>query len=104
MSTNRRRNAKTVPLASMAMWITVCVFIGVAGLSYVWLKNQLHASNGEIISLEREITELATQNEVVRTHIAELSSTAALRKRYMSDKGKLNGLVEIPQDKLVFVG
>ena len=67
------------------------------------MKSQLHASGAEIKTLENEIADLSTQDEVVRARIAELSSTAALRKRYNSDKTKLNGLIEIPQDKLVFV-
>lgn len=104
MPANRRRNANTVPIFQMALWIVVCLFAGAAGLGYVAMKSQLHASGGEIKALEKEIAELQVQNEVVRTRVGKLSSTDTLRKYYKGDKTKLNGLIEIPQDKLVFVG
>jgi hypothetical protein len=104
MPGNRRRNANAVPLLSMAAWIVVCLFFGGMGLGYVAMKSQLHASGTEIKQLEKEIGELQTQNQVVKAHIADLSSTDTLRKRFNGDKTHLNGLVEIPQDKLVFVG
>ena len=103
MPGNRRRNANTVPLLSMAAWIVVCLFIGAAGLGYVAMKSQLHASGGEIKKLEKEIHELVVQNVVVGVRIANLSSTDALDKRFASDKTHLNGLVKIPQEKLVYV-
>ena len=87
----------------MAAWIVVCLFFGAAGLGYVAMKSQLHASGREIKALEKEIAELVVQNEVVRLHIAELSSIDALRKRFDTDKTHLNGLIPIPQDKLVLV-
>jgi hypothetical protein len=103
MPGNRRRNANTVPLLSMAAWIVVCLFFGGAGLGYVAMKSQLHAAGTEIKELEKDISELQTQNQVVRTHIIDLSSTDTLRKRFNSDKTHLNGLVEIPPDRLVYV-
>ena len=104
MPGNRRRNANTVPLLSMAAWILVCLFVGGSGLAYVAMKSQLHASGVAIKGLEKEVADLTTQDEVVRARIAELSSTSALLQRYKNDKTKLNGLIDIPQDKLVFVG
>jgi cell division protein FtsB len=103
MSGNRRRNANAVPLLSMAAWIVVCLFVGAAGLGYVAMKSQLHASGREIKALEKEIAELVVQNEVVETHISTLSSIDALRKRYDTDKTHLNGLIPITPDKLVSV-
>ena len=103
MSGNRRRNANAVPLLSMAAWIVVCLFFGAAGLGYVAMKSQLHASGREIKALEKEIYELQMQNRVVHGRIVDLSSTDALRKRYEADKTHLNGLVKIPPDKLVYV-
>lgn len=103
MPGNRRRNANAVPLASMATWIVVCLFLGVAGLGYVWLKNQLHLRGGSIKKLEREHAELGTQNAAVRIRIVELSSMVAIKRRYENDKTRLGGLIEIPDDKIVFV-
>ena len=103
MSGNRRRNANAVPLASMATWIVVCLFLGVAGLGYVWLKNQLHLSGGSIKKLERQLSDLVIQNAALKIRIVELSSTVAIKRRYESDKTRLGGLIEIPQDKIVVV-
>jgi hypothetical protein len=103
MSGNRRRNANAVPLLSMAAWIMVCLFFGAAGLGYVAMKSQLHAAGREINALDKEIAELRTHNDIVRLRIAELSSIDALRKRFDADKTHLNGLIPIPQDKLVLV-
>jgi len=103
MPGNRRRNANAVPLLSMAAWIVVCLFIGAAGLGYVAMKSQLHASGREIKALEKEKEVLRVQNELVELHISELSSIDALRKRYETDKTHLNGLVPITPDKLVSV-
>jgi len=69
----------------------------------VGMKSQLHASGREIKALEKEIEELRSRNAFVRMRIAELSSIDALRKRFETDKTHLNGLISIPQDKLVLV-
>jgi len=104
MAGNRRRNANAVPLAMMASWIMVCLTAGVAGLGYVWMKNQLHTSSGSIKALEKELAALSKQNEVVELRIIQASSRSELLKRWKNDKTHFNGLIDIPQDKLVFIG
>jgi hypothetical protein len=103
MSGNRRRHANVVPLASILMWILVCVFVGAAGLGYVSLKNQLHGGADQIKKLEREIDTISRRIEIVRLEISKESSVDALKTRYASDKKKLGGLVEIPDDAIVWV-
>ena len=56
-------------------------FLGAAGLSYVYFKNQLHGMGDEIRVLEGQLTDLETQNEVARTQISQLSSRGYLQKR-----------------------
>jgi hypothetical protein len=65
----------------MVKWIVVLVFLGIAGLSYVHFKNQQHSTGSEIKTLERQLAELTTQNDMVRTRISRLSSRAYLQRR-----------------------
>lgn len=81
MSLNRRRHANALPLLSMARWILMAVFFGMAGLGYVYFKNQLHTSGVEIKRLERELAELQTSCEVAQAKIASLSSRTELQRR-----------------------
>ena len=87
----------------MATWIVVCLFLGVAGLGYVWLKNQLHLSGGSIKKLERELADLTTENAAAGIRIVELSSMDAIKRRFDNDKTRLGGLINIPQEKIIFV-
>ncbi|MEO8353533.1 MAG: hypothetical protein ABI680_17530 [Chthoniobacteraceae bacterium] len=103
MPANRRRNANAVPLASIAAWILVCLFIGTAGLGYVWLKNDLHVNASKIKELETERQVLSTKYLAVRSHIITSSSMDAISRRYHTDKTKLDGLIEIPTERIVFV-
>ncbi len=80
MSYNRRRHANSLPVASFVRWIVAAFFLIVVGLSYVYLKNQLHATGDKIKSLERELTNLQMKNEVARAKVASLSSRAALQR------------------------
>lgn len=100
MGTNRLRHPNSVPLGAIATWVMVCVFIGGAGIGYVYLKNQIHASGAKIKTLERELADLATQDEVIRAKIASLSSRAALQRRV--DEGFIN-LIPISDHQLVRV-
>jgi hypothetical protein len=103
MSTNRRRHANVVPLASITIWVSICAFVGAVGLGYVSLKNQLHAGADDIKKIEREIEQVSMRITLVKGEIQKLSSIEALRKRYGSDKAKLGGLAEIPPDRIVWV-
>ena len=89
MSTNRRRHANAIPIASFATWALVGLFACLGGLSYVWCKNQLYNTGTEIHALERELAELKNKNEVAHTKIAQLSSTAVLQERYSTGFIKL---------------
>lgn len=95
---NRRRHANAVPLASIATWVVVCIFIGGAGLWYVYLKNQLVTTGTKIKALERELADIRTQDEVVSSKIASLSSRATLQRRL--NEGFIK-LVPITDDRLV---
>ncbi len=82
MSTNRRRHANAIPIASFVTWALIGIFACGGGLAYVWCKNQLYTTGSEIKSLERELVDLKNKNEVAESKIAQLSSTAKLQERY----------------------
>ena len=103
MPSNRRRHGNVLPLASFATWLVIAGFVSGGGLYYVYCKNQLHRSGGEIRKLERELVELRNQNEVVKTRIERLSSPNELRKRRETDRSFLSGYIDIPREKLIVV-
>lgn len=104
MSANRRRHANVLPIASLATWIVLAFFLAGSGLYYVYCKNQLHSRGGKIKALERELTELRNQNEVVQSRIAMLSSPHALRMRWEQDRRVLAEYTEITRDRIKLVG
>lgn len=97
MSSNRRRHANAIPIASFATWGLVALFALAGGLGYVWCKNQLYTTGTEIKGLERELAELKNKNDVTLSKIAQLSSTAKLQERFES--GFIN-LVPITNDSI----
>jgi hypothetical protein len=95
---NRRKHANSIPVASLAKWVIAAFFLGVAGLSYVYFKNQLHATGTEIKALERQVAELDTSFEIVRGKISMLSSRAMLQRRL--NEGFIK-MVPISDDRIV---
>ena len=57
------------------------MFLAAAGLSYVYLKNQLHVSGMQRKGLEQELNELIAENNVMEAQIARLTSRTALQRR-----------------------
>jgi len=97
MSSNRRRHANAIPLASFATWALIGIFACGGGLGYVWCKNQLYTTGTEIKSLERELVDLKNKNEVALSKISQLSSTSKIQERY--DSGFIK-LVPITNDHI----
>ena len=97
MSTNRRRHANAIPIASFVTWLCIGSFACIGGLGYVWCKNQLYTTGTEIKSLEHELVDLKNKNEVAESKISQLSSTAKLQERY--DTGFIK-LVPISNDHI----
>lgn len=100
MPGNRRRHANAIPIASFATWAVIAIFFCGSGLGYVWCKNQLYTTGAQIKNLERELIDLRSANEVARSHINKLSSTAELQARY--DRGFIK-LIPITNDRIVLV-
>ena len=98
MNRNRRNITHSIKVASIFKVVVSTAILVTAGLSYVYLKNQLQ-QYGEIQHrLEHDLTELRTASEAVRVQITQLSSRAVLEKKLA--KNSL-GLVSIANDQIV---
>lgn len=100
MSTNRKKHTNVVQVGALARWLVMAIFLAATGLSYVYLKNQLHATGGEVKRLERDLAELTTRNEVARAQIASLSSRTVLQRRL--NEGFIK-MIPITDDRIVRV-
>ncbi len=81
MNSNYRRQSNTGQFASTLRWVIVVAFFSVAGLSYVYLKNQMYVGGLQKRALERELSDLILQNNVMQVQITQLQSPTALRAR-----------------------
>ncbi|HEX4085107.1 MAG TPA: hypothetical protein VHY22_09365 [Chthoniobacteraceae bacterium] len=91
---NRRRHTNTVPVAGLVRWVVVAFFLGAAGLSYVYFKNQMQTTGNEISALENQLNSLKTQDESVRAQIARLSSHGYLERRLAEGFIKLTPITD----------
>ena len=98
MPDNRRRNANSVPIVKFLTIAVIGISACVAGLGFVWCKNDMYATGTQIKKLEGELVQLRSRNEAARTNIAKLISTAELQKRYASGWIKL---IPISGDRIV---
>jgi type II secretory pathway component PulJ len=98
MNRSCRNITHSIKVASIFKVVVSTAILAIAGLSYVYLKNQLQ-QYGEIQRrLEHELTEIRTASEAVRVQITQLSSRAVLEKKLA--KNSL-GLVPIASDQIV---
>jgi len=81
MNANRRKQVNPVHLTSLARCLLVAVFLGAAGLFYVYMKNQHFALAEEIRQVERKIAGVKAQNETLLARVTELSSRRVLQQR-----------------------
>ena len=88
----------SIKVASIFKVVVCTAIVAMAGLSYVYLKNQLQEYGGIQRRLEHDLNQLRTANEAVRVQITQLSSRAVIEKRLA--KNSL-GLVPIASDQIV---
>jgi cell division protein FtsB len=98
MNTQQKKITHSIQAASIFRVVLCTALLALAGLTYVYLKNQLHSYGDIQRRLERELTELRSENEVVSAQIASLSSRVVLEKRLA--KNSL-GLVPISTEQIV---
>jgi cell division protein FtsB len=98
MIRNRRNITQSIKVASIVKVVVSTSILATAGLSYVYLKNQLHQYGAIQRRLEYELTEIRTRNEGVRAQITQLSSRGIIEKKLA--KNSL-GLLPIASDQIV---
>lgn len=98
MNSYRRAPATSMRIASLCKVIIAAVFIASAGISYVYLKNQLKLSGDEQIKLEHDLAEIRKDNEGMQLQIDSLTSLPAIKKKLAENSF---GLVPITTDQVV---
>jgi cell division protein FtsB len=99
MNRSARRNITySIKVASILKMVLCTALLAVAGLSYVYFKNQEQQYGNVQRRLEAELARLHASNEVVNAQIASLSSRAYLEKKLAKES---LGLVSIANDQLV---
>lgn len=98
MAGNRKRHTNTVQVGSLLKWVVIAVFLGIAGLSYVYLSNQMHTSGTDISKLEKELGRLKVLNEEAEARIALLTSHKELQLRL--NEGFIK-MIAITDDRIV---
>lgn len=81
MNPNYRRQSNPGQFAAVLRWVIVAAFFTIAGLSYVYLKNQMYVGGLQKRALERELADLISQNNVMEVQIAQLTSPTTLQHR-----------------------
>ena len=98
MNHNRKKITYSIKFASISKVVVCTALLASAGLTYVYLKNQLHQYGDIQRKFEKELVDLKTNNEVVRAQLASLSSRGVLEKKLA--KNSL-GLIPIANDQIV---
>src|SRR5262245_55404711 len=98
MARNRKNQSAAVRFGPALKAFMLCLFIGGAGVGYVWYKNQVSILGQQIKEREVQLAELQRQNKMSRAQMEALSSPIALDALVK----KLNlGLVAPPVSQIV---
>jgi apolipoprotein N-acyltransferase len=84
MTTHTTRDSNPLLFAPLFRWILLAVFLCGYGLVFVYVKNQQHQLGRTIRSVEKQIVETRTLNEVLLARITALSSRAELQRKLQS--------------------
>ena len=81
MNPNSKRQNNRLQFAALLRWVIIAVFLGVAGLSYLYLKNQLFVLGSHRRAMEQELRDLIAQNNVLENRVSSLTSFTALQRK-----------------------
>jgi hypothetical protein len=81
MKGNRRRATNAIEVDFLARLIMLVCFLGLAGLFFVYLKNQQHAVGNQSRNLEAEIRETEAKTAALQARITAMTSRGALQRR-----------------------
>ncbi|MEP6662536.1 MAG: hypothetical protein ABJC04_02625 [Verrucomicrobiota bacterium] len=98
MARNRKNESAAVRFAPALKALLLCLFIGGAGVGYVWYKSQISLLGQQIKERENRLVALQRQNKMSRAQLDALCSPIALDARVK----KLNlGLSAPPVSQIV---
>ena len=81
MNPNSKRQNNRLQFAALLRWVVITAFLGVAGLSYLYLKNQLYVLGTQRTHMEQELRDLLAQNNVLEDRVSKLTSYTTLQRR-----------------------
>lgn len=81
MKGNRRRATNAIEVNFLARMLVLVGFLGLAGLFFVYLKNQQHAVGNQARAVEAELRETEAKGEALQARITTLTSRGALQRR-----------------------
>jgi len=81
MNGNRRRPSNAIEINFLARWLGLVLMIGLAGLFFVYLKNQQHAVGDQTRQVEAALREIEATNEALKAQITAMTSRGALQRR-----------------------
>jgi hypothetical protein len=92
MNQNRRRPSNTIEVNFLARWLVLVFMIGLAGLFFVYLKNQQHSIGDQTRGIESELREAEALNASLDAKITGMTSRGALQRRLEEGYLKLEGI------------
>ena len=87
LSSPSRQHVNPIHIAPLVKWLTLALLVGVAGLMFVYVKNQQHLLGARTREVEKKIAEVRAYNEVLLARISALSSRAELQRKL--DRGMI---------------
>ncbi|MEO7300347.1 MAG: hypothetical protein ABI042_17415 [Verrucomicrobiota bacterium] len=81
MARNRKNQSAAIRLVPALNALMLCLFIGGAGVGYVWYKNQLSLLGQQIREREIRLDQLKTQNKASLSQLEKLCSSLELNKQ-----------------------
>lgn len=81
MNGNRRRPTNSIEVNVLARWLVAVFFLGLAGLFFVYLKNQQHAVGDQTRLVEAALSEIEAKNDALKARITAMTSRGALQRR-----------------------
>jgi hypothetical protein len=98
MSRTQKNPSYSIRASSICKLVVAMTFAAIAGLTYVYLKNQLTNFGNEQVALERTLADLQRDNQIIESTLGSLSSRRELMKSLAKDS---RGLVPITADQVV---
>ncbi len=86
----RMRAHRHAKLEGRRLALSIALFVGLVGVyfvSYVHIQNHITTSMKNIASLERQITELKTENAAAKSRISTSANLAKIQKTAIRDLG-----------------